>query len=198
MEERVDLRVIKTREAIEGALVRLLLGKPFERVTVQDILDEARVNRKTFYKHYADKYALADLLIERQRDLFAAALEERFAVDERESAFPAALRKFYQKMHDNRDALLALLDVRTERYTFRDEIEAALKSAYCKRFAGDDTLGIDEMTLDYLSDSFAATTLSSVRWFLETDDKRALDVIENVALRRNDSPAYGFMGLSMP
>ena len=141
---------------------------------------------------------LADLLIERHRDLFAAALEERFAVDERESAFPAALREFYQKMHDNRDALLALLDVRTERYTFRDEIEAALKSAYCKRFAGDDTLGIDEMTLDYLSDSFAATTLSSVRWFLETDDKRALDVIENVALQRNDSPAYGFMGLSMP
>ena len=46
MEERVDLRVIKTREAIEGAFVRLLRDKPFERVTVQDILDEARVTAK--------------------------------------------------------------------------------------------------------------------------------------------------------
>lgn len=198
MEERVDLRVIKTRETIEGAFVRLLRDKPFERVTVQDILDEARVNRKTFYKHYADKYALADLLIERQRNLFAAALEERFAVDERESAFPAALREFYRKMHDNRDALLALLDVRTERYLLRDELETVLKGAYCKRFADDEALGIDEMTLDYLSDAFAATALSSVRWFLEADDKRALDIIENVALRRNDSPAYGFMGFALP
>ena len=80
----------------------------------------------------------------------------------------------------------------------RNELDAALKDAYCKRSAGDDTLGIDEMMLDYLSDSFAATALSSVRWFFESDDKRALDVIENVALRRNDSPAYGFMGLSTP
>ena len=198
MEDRIDLRVIKTREAIEGALVRLLRNKPFERVTVQDILDTARVNRKTFYKHYADKYALADLLIERQRDLFAAALEERFAVDERGKTFPAALREFYRKMHDNRDALLALLDVHTERYTLRDELEAVLKSTYCKRFADDEALGIDKMTLDYLSESFAATALSSVRWFLEADDKRALDIIENVALRRNDSPAYGFMGVSFP
>ena len=112
-------------------------------------------------------------MIERQRDLFASALEERFAVDERESAFPAALREFYRKMHNNRDALLALLDVRTERYLLRDELETVLKGAYCKRFADDEALGIDEMTLDFLSDAFAATALSSVRWFLEVDDKRA-------------------------
>ena len=55
MEERVDLRVIKTREAIEGAFIQLLRDKPFERITVQNILDKARVNRKTFYKHYAPR-----------------------------------------------------------------------------------------------------------------------------------------------
>ena len=50
--------------------------------------------------------------------------------------------------------------------------------------------------LDYLSCYYAASAASSIRWFLETDDKRALDVIEKVARRPDDNPALGF--LSMP
>ena len=53
-------QMVFTRMLVAPAFVRLLLDKPFERVTVQDILDEARVNRKTFYKRCVDKYALAD------------------------------------------------------------------------------------------------------------------------------------------
>ena len=53
-----DLRVIKTRREIENAMIVLLQQKSFEKITVQNILDVALVNRSTFYQHYADKYAL--------------------------------------------------------------------------------------------------------------------------------------------
>ena len=52
------------------ALARLLSEKEFEDVSVQEIADEATLNRATFYLHYADKNALLHAMTEsRFRDL---------------------------------------------------------------------------------------------------------------------------------
>ncbi len=57
-----DLRVVKTRRSIEEAFLRLLRARRFNQITVQDVVDEALVNKGTFYRHYHDKYDLADQL----------------------------------------------------------------------------------------------------------------------------------------
>ena len=44
------------REAMEGALFRLLQVKPLEKVTVSELCQTAGVNRSTFYAHYLDIY----------------------------------------------------------------------------------------------------------------------------------------------
>lgn len=36
----------------------LLQKKPFEQITVQDIIEQASVSRASFYRHYSDKYDL--------------------------------------------------------------------------------------------------------------------------------------------
>ena len=52
------------------ALVRLLMQKEFEDISVQEIADEATLNRATFYLHYPDKNALLQAMTEsRFRDL---------------------------------------------------------------------------------------------------------------------------------
>jgi AcrR family transcriptional regulator len=53
--EKVDRRVYRTREALGDALVALMLEKPFDEITVQQVLDRAEVGRSTFYTHYVDK-----------------------------------------------------------------------------------------------------------------------------------------------
>ena len=189
----MDLRVVKTRKAIEQAFIRLLSQNTFDRITVQNILDEALVNRKTFYSHYSDKYELADLLIEEQLALFKEALETRLSHDENEEGFPEVLRDFYLGLQENRVNLLALMDVRTERHCLRDELIALLKDAYRERVERDDDMQMDDITLDYLSSYYAATVISSIRWFLETNDERAIKVIENVARRHDSEPAYWFV-----
>ena len=50
-----DLRVQKTMAAIDRAIVSLLEKKSFERITIQDISNEAMINRGTFYAYYKDK-----------------------------------------------------------------------------------------------------------------------------------------------
>jgi AcrR family transcriptional regulator len=68
--ETTDPRILRSRRMLMDALARLLMKKDFEDVSVQEIADEATLNRATFYLHYADKNALLHAMTEsRFRDL---------------------------------------------------------------------------------------------------------------------------------
>ena len=68
--ETTDPRILRSRRMLMEALARLLIRKEFEDVSVQEIADEATLNRATFYLHYADKNALLHAMTEsRFRDL---------------------------------------------------------------------------------------------------------------------------------
>jgi AcrR family transcriptional regulator len=63
-----DLRVVKTRAAIQSRFLDLLLHKNFNEITVKDIASAANVGRGTFYLHYEDKYDLLEKVIEEGLD----------------------------------------------------------------------------------------------------------------------------------
>src|SRR6201999_2030377 len=56
--EATDPRILRSRRMLMEALVRLLNKKEFEDISIQEIADEATLNRATFYLHYPDKNAL--------------------------------------------------------------------------------------------------------------------------------------------
>ncbi|MCU7556995.1 TetR/AcrR family transcriptional regulator [Macrococcus capreoli] len=55
-----DRRVRKTKQSIRTAVLELMLEKPFDNITVNDIAEKADINRGTFYLHYVDKYELLE------------------------------------------------------------------------------------------------------------------------------------------
>src|ERR1700744_3064232 len=57
-EETTDPRIVRSRRMLMEALAKLLVKKEFDDISVQDIADEATLNRATFYLHYPDKDAL--------------------------------------------------------------------------------------------------------------------------------------------
>lgn len=61
---KTDLRVVKSRQAIKAAALRLLSRPGSCDVTPKDIADEALVNKKTFFAHYASVSAVFDELEE--------------------------------------------------------------------------------------------------------------------------------------
>src|SRR3954471_18881765 len=65
--KKTDARIRRTRDALGDALVALMQEKPFETITVQDVLDRAKVGRSTFYSHYSDK---DDLLMSDAEEFF--------------------------------------------------------------------------------------------------------------------------------
>ena len=60
-----DLRVVKTRQAIDSAFTSLIEEKGFENVKIIDIAKRANVNRNTIYLHYSSKEEIIESLIDR-------------------------------------------------------------------------------------------------------------------------------------
>ena len=70
--EVTDPRVLRSRQMLMEALLRLLNRKEFDDISIQEIADEATLNRATFYLHYPDKNALLQAMTAaRFRDLIA-------------------------------------------------------------------------------------------------------------------------------
>ena len=67
--KKTDARVRRTRDALGDALIALMQEKPFDTITVQEVLDRAHVSRSTFYTHYSDK---DDLLMSDAEEFFEA------------------------------------------------------------------------------------------------------------------------------
>jgi AcrR family transcriptional regulator len=56
--ETADPRIVRSRHMLMEALAKLLTQKSFDDISIQEIADEATLNRATFYLHYPDKNAL--------------------------------------------------------------------------------------------------------------------------------------------
>src|SRR5580692_3570893 len=70
--DATDPRILRSRRMLMDALAKLLTQKEFEQISVQEIADEATLNRATFYLHYQDKAALLQAMTEsRFRELIA-------------------------------------------------------------------------------------------------------------------------------
>jgi AcrR family transcriptional regulator len=50
-----DARAQRSRHSLGMALLELIMQKPYEQVTVQEVLDRSAVGRSTFYLHFRDK-----------------------------------------------------------------------------------------------------------------------------------------------
>ena len=94
--KKTDARVRRTRDALGDALVALMQEKPFETITIQEVLDRAHVSRSTFYTHYSDK---DDLLMSDSEEFFEAlsmALSEHSDISDR--VFP--VQEFFTHLAD--------------------------------------------------------------------------------------------------
>jgi AcrR family transcriptional regulator len=103
--KKTDARVRRTRDALGDALIVLMQEKPFDTITIQNVLDRARVSRSTFYSHYSDK---DDLLMSDAEEFFEAismALSQQG--DKSDRVFP--VQEFFAHLADVQPFFKALV-----------------------------------------------------------------------------------------
>ena len=102
---KLDARVRRTRDALGDALVRLMLEKPFDDITIQEVLDRAGVARSTFYSHFSDK---DDLLLSDADEFFeGVAMSLSMHGDESDRVFP--VKEFFDHVGEMRQFIEALV-----------------------------------------------------------------------------------------
>ena len=117
LKKREDARVRRTRDALGDALVALMHEKPFDSITVQDVLDRANVGRSTFYSHYSDK---DDLLMSDAEEFFeGVAMMLSARGDQSDRVFP--VREFFGHITEAKQFVDALMSAGK----FNDNMELA-------------------------------------------------------------------------
>jgi len=71
---REDMRVRRTKRALGVALVELMVAEEFDRITVQRVIEKAKVGRTTFYAHFRN----TDDLLLSDAERFFGLLEQYF------------------------------------------------------------------------------------------------------------------------
>ena len=161
MSQNDDLRVRRTRKMLRDAFITLVLEEGFEAITVNMLAERAMINRATFYRHYADKYELAERVYADLTAEYMASVQTLDATDPVDGwtllfAHVAEYADFYL-------ALLSGIPHFQERV--RDQIEVQLHQV----FSG---MGLNEAQVDMplpLSLRYlAAAQMGVVQWWLET------------------------------
>lgn len=104
--QKIDRRILRTRDRLGDALIELMQEKPFDAVTVQDVLNRADVSRSTFYVHYRDK----DDLFLSDVDEFLEAMATMLSRGKDKSDRVAPVREFFAHVAEGQRLYTALVE----------------------------------------------------------------------------------------
>ncbi|MBK5243213.1 TetR/AcrR family transcriptional regulator C-terminal domain-containing protein [Clostridium sp.] len=106
-----------TKQALAQSLKNLMNTTPLGKITINDIVKECKVNRRTFYYHFQDIYALLEWIFKNE---VGNVMEENITYKTWQEGF---LRIFYY-LNENRKMVL-----NTYNSIARDKLETHLYSA---------------------------------------------------------------------
>lgn len=89
---------LKTKRALAESLKKLMRAKPFSKITVTEIVNDCEVNRKTFYYHFEDIYALLRWIFEEE----AVNIIRKFYLH---NDYDEAMEFIYEYISENQDLL---------------------------------------------------------------------------------------------
>src|SRR5215207_5663169 len=161
--KKTDARVRRTRDALGDALIALMQEKPFETITVQDVLNRAHVSRSTFYMHYSDK---GDLLMSDAEEFFESlsmALSNNG--DKSNRVFP--VREFFAHLSDVQPFFKAL--VKSGKFQENMELARGHFARGIERRLSDlpRGKGIPANELPAIAFAHAGALLSLLTWWLD-------------------------------
>lgn len=167
-----------TKQALSKALKELMEEQSFEKISVSDICEKCRMNRKSFYYHFRDKYDLAnwtfdtefvELIQKNELDLvhIPNSFEERWE----------SIRVFCDYLYENRSFYRKLLSVEGQNSFpshFREFIHPLLRLRMVSILGQDD---LPQMVYDFLTDGILCAI---ERWLLEKQCVSAEEFMNNL------------------
>lgn len=162
--KKMDARIVKTLNSIEEAFLTVLAKKPYENITIADILEHASINRTTFYKYYNNKNELTYHLVETlKNEFFIPMLNKRYSVswDEFSRFAPELLAQNHAKLR-------VLWHITTPKTNLRQDCYHLIKQKYLEHMASCPNIHPDE-NLQFQAHVLASVSIAMMDDLIEKD-----------------------------
>ncbi|MBA2684287.1 MAG: TetR family transcriptional regulator [Gemmatimonadaceae bacterium] len=162
---REDRRVLRTKRALGVALVELMVAEEFDAITVQHVIERAKVGRTTFYAHFRN----TDDLLLSDAERFFAMLEQYFDRPGVAGRRVAPVAELLQHMRDVREFQRAV-DRAGRRDLLFDLVAGHLAKMIARRIAAlvPDTSSLS-VPIPVASRMYAGALVELVRWSLDRE-----------------------------
>ena len=171
-----DERVRRTCARLGSALIELIVEKPINDVTVQDVLDRASVGRSTFYLHYRDK----DDLLMSQLEMFLEMMSTALSVRKDKSHRVVPVAEMFAHV-GNQNKLYRVLSDSGHLKDFFDLAEGYFARGIERRLAESGRLAkLPQRELAARASALSGSLLSLLRWWLDRGEKETPQAMDEM------------------
>lgn len=164
-DQKIDRRVQRTRQLLQRALLDLTLQKNYDKITVQNIIDEANLGRSTFYAHYLDKDDLMESTAARLGDELGRHFSN--AGNTKEVMLPSlALFEHAYGQHDLYKALLGGRGIEIVTEAIEDGLQAHARAHFEQALSAGQRLTVP---MEILIVHLAGSLQNLLTWWLDND-----------------------------
>ncbi len=167
MTEKLDRRVLRTRQLLRDSLMDLMLEKGYDAITIQDITDRANLGRATFYLHYKDK---EELLVKSLEAVFEDLISQMPPPGQWPLSDTGPIAVAFNHTAENADLYRIILSRQggtTIPRRIRNYIAGYAEQFIAERVAEMETTPL--VPVDVLAHYIAGSLLALVTWWLEND-----------------------------
>ena len=164
---KVDRRIQRTRQLLDDALIELILEKGYDKITVQNIADQANVGRSTFYAHCLDKDDLMEKSVNLMMEEFGSHFLPSNDGDAQEVMIPSlALFRHTQTHPQLYKAMLGGGAIEIVIKAIRDGLIDHARAYFEKEERAGKRLGVP---MEILTTHLAGSLLTLLTWWLENE-----------------------------
>lgn len=143
-----NLQYRRTHKAIIGAFLKLSEQRAFDQITVQDIMDEALVSRYTFYKHFKDKYEIAELLQDQLMEEFCTLMDRVQRESHTGKLDQMAQNELWCQFAGSHQEFRALWNIHTDTVDLQERFRDFFRKSYLQQMGGGDETQYRQLEAD--------------------------------------------------
>ncbi|ADU29096.1 TetR/AcrR family transcriptional regulator [Evansella cellulosilytica] len=162
-----DRRVLKTRQAINEALLSLMEEKKYNKITIQDIIDRANVGRSTFYSHFATKDELLFSSVEGELEILNQYIKNYVEHDDNPRLISAI--ELFEHIQENSKTIKGLFKTEGANFFF-EKVEAYWNTGIEEYLESKLPKGKEpKVPIKILTNHISSTLINLLKWWINNN-----------------------------
>ena len=181
----MDRRQIKTKKAIFDAFTVLLNKKSYDKIIVQEVIDEANIGRSTFYSHFKTKDELLKEICEK---LFMHIFSDTLMIEkthdfsnEKKNIETIAKHIFYH-IRDDKYNMINILKCESSEI-FIQYFKEHLKELVTKYILNDKRMENIDIPVNFLINHISTTFVNTIQWWIKNKMKQTPEEISRYFIK---------------